>query len=422
VLSPRLFATLASLGAIAILLTACGEEQPVHLLARSQAASDADLTSTSPSRATSQRDRSHRGAVAAGATAGTEDGAHAPARATISAAKPKQMTIAREIGQMLMSHVTGTIASPALLARIRAGQVGSVILYSENIESDSQLERLTASLQAAARAGGNPPLLIGTDQEGGSVKRLPAAPPTLSAEQMGASSDPFSVAERQGRETGEQLLRVGINLDFAPVADIPTTADNFLQDRAFGRSQQRVIEGASGFAQGLAEAHVAGSAKHFPGLGAAGSRDSDFTIVSISASKSRLQEAYAPYLAMSQLGAAVAPMVMISDASYPALDPSDLPAVLSPKIVRTQLAVAGMSDRLTITDDLEVPSVEQYSDAAVKAALAGDDVLMYAQRESGSEQAYASIGAAVRQGSIPESLIEQASSRVTALKRSLGLH
>ncbi len=321
-----------------------------------------------------------------------------------------------------MSHVTGTTASSRLLARIRAGQVGSVILYSENIESDSQVRRLTASLQEAARAGGNPPLFVGTDQEGGSVKRLSDAPPTLSARQMGASADPFSLAESQGRATGEHLRRVGINLDFAPVSDIPTTANNFLQDRAFGHTQRSVLEGASGFAQGLAEARVAGSAKHFPGLGAAGTRDSDFTLVSISATKSQLQDSYAPYLAMSELGSDVAPMVMISDASYPALDSSGLPAVLSRRIIRTQLAVAGMGERLAITDDLEVPSVRQYSNAAVRAVLAGDEILMFAQRESGSELAYAAITTAISRREIPSSLVMQAAARVVELKQNLGLH
>jgi Beta-glucosidase-related glycosidases len=243
----------------------------------------------------------------------------------------------------------------------------------------------------------------------------------MSAQQMGASSDPFTVAQSQGRATGIHLRRLGINLDFAPVSDIPTTSNNFLQNRAFGRSQRAVMEGASGFAQGLAEARVASSAKHFPGLGAAGTRDSDFTLVSINASKAQLQEAYAPYLAMSQLGSSVAPMVMVSDASYPALDSSGLPAVLSRRIIQSQLAVAGMNERVTITDDLEVPSVQQYSNAAVKAVLAGDDVLMFAQRESGSEQAYRALNAAVASRTIPKLAVLSAAKKVIELKHRLGI-
>jgi beta-N-acetylhexosaminidase len=386
----------------------CGGGAPVHLISRAD-----EATST-------RRTPAH--APAATIADRTPNRTTDAVRASIDSQSPipaSAMSASRLVGQLLMSHVTGLSAGPGLLARIRRGQVGSVILYSENISSDSQLISLTSSLQRAARAGHNPPLLIGTDQEGGSVKRIQNGPPTLSAEQMGATAEPFTVAERQGDATGAHLRRLGINLDFAPVSDVPTTSDNFLKDRAFGHSANIVMEAASGFAQGLADAHVAASAKHFPGLGAAGPRDSDFTLVSIAASKNQLQLAYAPYIAMAQLGGRVAPMVMISDASYPALDPSGLPAVLSSRIIHSQLAVAAMSERVTITDDLEVPSVEQYSAPAVKALSAGDDILMFAQHEAGSERAFAEVRTALAQQQLSKSLIQADAEKVVALKKSL---
>jgi beta-N-acetylhexosaminidase len=327
--------------------------------------------------------------------------------------------IDRDIGQMLMSHVTGLTASPQLLSRVKSGHVGAVILYGENIANNNQLRRLTSSLQDAARAGGNPPLLIGTDQEGGSVRRLLDAPPTMSAQEMGESRNPLIVAEEQGRSTGSYLRDVGINADFAPVSDIPTTTDNFLGSRAFGYTQRTVVEGASGFAQGLSETAVAGTAKHFPGLGDAGPRNTDLEAVSIGASKAELRASYAPYKAMARLGPMVAPLVMISNAIYPNLDPSGLPADLSRTIVRGELADADMADRVTITDDLEVPVIRLFADAPVKAVLAGDDILMFAEHESGSEQAYDEIRAAVDDHTIAQSVVETAAERVVRLKESL---
>lgn len=395
---------------LAGVLGACGGGAPVHLISRADRSAPAHSTAAQAPAATGvDRDLSNPSSP--------------PRRASIasqSSTPVSAMSSSRLIGQLLMSHVTGLSAGAGLLSRIRAGQVGSVILYSENIASDSQLISLTSSLQRAARAGHNPRLLIGIDQEGGSVKRIKNGPPTLSPEQMGATTDPFTIAQRQGAATGAHLRRLGINLDFAPVSDVPTSNDNFLRDRAFGHSTDVVVQGASGFAQGLAQAHVASSAKHFPGLGAAGPRDSDFTLVSIAASKNQLQLAYAPYIAMAQLGDRVAPMVMISDASYPALDPSGLPAVLSPRILHTQLSVAGIDERVTITDDLEVPSVEQYSDPAVKAIAAGDDILMFAQHEAGSERAYGEIRAALADRTLARSLIQADVEKVIALKQSLG--
>lgn len=329
--------------------------------------------------------------------------------------------VERAIGQMLMTRVAGLTASPRLLARIRAGQVGSVILYGENITGNAKLRRLTASLQAAARAGGNPPLLIATDQEGGPVKRVADAPPTLSAQAMGRTANPRVTAEAQGRATGRALLALGIDVDLAPVSDIPTTSDNFLGERAFGHDIRRVVQGATGFALGLSDAHVAATAKHFPGLGGAGAHDTDLEPVSIDLPATELRAAYAPYRSMAAAGAEVAPLVMISNAAYPTLTSSALPADLSPEILHRELALAHMSGRVTITDDLEVPGVARYPDAPVKAALAGDDILMFTAREAGSERAFGMLRAAVEQGRLPAPAVLAAASRVEALKRSLEL-
>jgi beta-N-acetylhexosaminidase len=97
-------------------------------------------------------------------------------------------SLAQLIGQKLMVAMDGTTAPSAdLLARIKAGQVGGVILFGRNITTETALKALTKKLQGAATAGHQPPLLISTDQEGGSVKRIPWAPPTLSPPQMGST-------------------------------------------------------------------------------------------------------------------------------------------------------------------------------------------------------------------------------------------
>src|SRR5207302_6853438 len=82
-------------------------------------------------------------------------------------------TLAQLVGQRMLVAIHGTTADSTILARIRAGQVGGVILFSSNISDATQLAHLTAQLQAAAKAGGRPRLLIATDQEGGLVRRLP---------------------------------------------------------------------------------------------------------------------------------------------------------------------------------------------------------------------------------------------------------
>ncbi len=338
-----------------------------------------------------------------------------PARAPAVA----KLTTGQAVGQMLISHVTGLTASPTLLKRVRSGQLGSVILYSENVSSSAQLAALTGSLQRAAREGHNPPLFIGTDQEGGPVKRLEDAPPWLSAAQMGATSHVRSVAQAEGRAAGRALLKVGINLDFAPVADIPTSSNNFLGERAFSYNPHAVEEGVIGFASGLEEADVGSSVKHFPGLGGAGPRDTDTEVVTIDLSKSQLRSAWAPYRAVARLSTSVAPFVMISNAIYPGLGSSGLPADLTSSIVRKELASTGVGNRVTVTDDLQVPAVEHYPNAAVKAVRAGIDLLMFAQEEAASEHAFRELEAAIQAGTLTTAEVMTAADRVVALKDSL---
>lgn len=142
----------------------------------------------------------------------------APMSAPISeAAEP---TLEQLVGQKLVVRMDGVTPSASLLGRIRRGEVGGIILLGFNITTPSALIALTGQLRAAAAAGGQPPLLIAVDQEGGPIKRIPWAPPTLSPPAMGALGS-ASVARAQGQETGAALKALGIDIDLAPVADVP---------------------------------------------------------------------------------------------------------------------------------------------------------------------------------------------------------
>src|SRR5262245_20387667 len=206
--------------------------------------------------------------------------------ATLAAAQPPapaaaSPTRAQMLGQRMMVSFPGTTPSASLLSRITAGQVGGVILFGSNIRNASQLLSLTRKLQAAARAGGRPRLLIATDQEGGLVRRLPWAPPKASAQQLGTTS--ATHIRSVGHATGVALRQAGINLALAPVADVPRRPDNFLlaQHRAFSTSRFAVSSDAAAFAQGLEGGGVLPAYKHFPGLGRAGATSTDDAVVRI---------------------------------------------------------------------------------------------------------------------------------------------
>jgi beta-N-acetylhexosaminidase len=174
-------------------------------------------------------------------------------------------TLSRLAGQSIVGAFSGRSPSASFVARVRRGELGGVILFGENIGSASRLARTVSALRGAAAAGGNPHLLILVDQEGGTVRRLRSAPPRASAETMGRWSPAQVRAE--GLRTGRVLRARGIDVDLAPVDDVPASTRSFLGTRAFSRDRRVVASLATAFAAGLQTGRVAATAKHFPGLG-----------------------------------------------------------------------------------------------------------------------------------------------------------
>jgi beta-N-acetylhexosaminidase len=316
------------------------------------------------------------------------------------------------LGQMIVARFSGPHPSTAFLARIRAGQIGGVILFADNLSGGPQATRaLTGELQQAASAGGNPPLLITTDQEGGSVRRLYWAPPTLAASAMSSSA----VARSEGEAAGRALRSAGINVDLAPVADVLRVPESFLGTRAFGSDPLVVAARACAFASGLTAAGVGFTLKHFPGLGRA-EADTDTQPVTVDAPASALR---ADYRAYRDCGAQPDALVMVSSASYPSLTGSSLPAVLSPEIYREELPDAIGGQPVTISDDLQTPGILDQLHPARQAINAGLDLLMYAQTEAGSSSAYSQLLALVRAHGISHTRISEAYEAVQAFKQLL---
>lgn len=310
---------------------------------------------------------------------------------------------------MIVSRVAGSTASPELLARVRSGEVGGVILFSENTSAGpSAVTALVRQLQQAAAAGGQPPLLVMTDQEGGEVKRLSWAPPRLAPAAMGSSA----IAAAEGQAAGAALRQVGVNLDLAPVADVERVSGSFLGSRAFGTSVSVVTEHACAFASGLNDAGVGFTLKHFPGLGRATS-NTDLGSVAIEAPAEALRADYEPYL---QCGSGPGAVVMVSNAAYPTLPSGSVPAVLASQTYRTELAIATQRPALTISDDLQAVALAGQTSIAVRAAKAGLDMLMFARTESASTQAYQELLSAARNGELSRARVDAAYRAIEALK------
>ena len=227
------------------------------------------------------------------------------------------------IGQKLVVSMDGHTPSASLLDRARRGRIGGVLIHGWNFSSATQLRTIANELQQAAAAGGQPPLLIAVDQEGGQVKTVSWIPPTLSPPQMGDLGS-SNTARRQGRKTGAALLDLGINTDFAPVADVPASTSSFMyqQGRTWSFSSRETARLANAFALGLGDRGGLATMKHFPGIGLAAKNTDDF-VVHIDATKSELSPGLRPYRHAVANGV---PLVMRSNAVYRAYDRSTQPA------------------------------------------------------------------------------------------------
>jgi beta-N-acetylhexosaminidase len=320
-------------------------------------------------------------------------------------------SVPRLAGRVLVGAFSGTTPSPAFLARIRRGELGGVILFGGNVESPEQTARLVTTLRRAAAAGGAQHLLILVDQEGGPVRRLRWAPPSSSAATMGRLLNSAEV-RLEGERAGRALRSLGIDVDLAPVADVPATSASFLGSRAFGRDRQRVAALAAAFAQGLQSAGVAATAKHFPGLGAAGA-NTDKRRVVVTASRTRLLRDLLPFEGTVDGGAR---LVMVSSAVYPTLDPSRAPALYSRPIVQGLLRDRLGFEGVVVTDSMDAPAAAARADGPARALRAGVDLLLYTS-EASSATAFRTLVADARKDPAFVTRLRASNRRIELLER-----
>lgn len=337
---------------------------------------------------------------------------------TTTSATSAGPTLAHLIGQKLIVRMDGTTPSPSLLGRIRRGEIGGVILFGSNITTKTDLIALTAELQATAKAGGQPPLLIAADQEGGPIKRIPWAPPTLSVPHMG-SLDSMTVAHAQGASTGLALHALGINVDFAPVADVPATTASFMyrEGRTWSFSAVHTAALSNAFASGLEAQGVIPSMKHFPGIGFA-THDTNSSIVTIRVSTSRLAPGLRPYRTAI---AKHIPLIMLSNATYTAYDSTHAAGwsrVITETLLRHDLGFTGV----TITNSLDGTAAARGLSSrtlAVRAAIAGTDMLLLTGSEASTAAVYATLLTDARNGIIPKARLTASYGRILAMKKGI---
>jgi len=257
--------------------------------------------------------------------------------------------------------------------------------FAGNVGAATQVRRLTAGLQRAALTDSHLPLLIATDQEGGRVQRFTDGVTDRPAQQQLAHLGPAALTCSY-YSLGSQLRALGINQDFAPVADVVRTRTGVIGDRSFGPDP--VLDGrdAAVAAAGLQAAGVLATLKHWPGHGST-STDSHAALAVL---RETAQQWHDIDRAAFAAATSTAGAVMIGHLALPAIDPSGLPATLSPVLVTGQLR-HGLGYRgLTVTDSLAMEPMKAAGtpgSVAIQALRAGDEMLLETPDLPQAEQA-----------------------------------
>ena len=203
------------------------------------------------------------------------------------------------------------------------------------------------------------------------MRRFPSGPPVLSAEAMAPRGQAY--VRGQGAATGRYLQAAGVNVDLAPVLDVPNGPTNFLVGRAFGRQPGQVAALVSAFALGL-ELDLGGLDVQALPRPRAAPANTDLHPVRITTGKTELDRRLLPFRLAVDDGVR---LVMVSNARYPALDLMGAPAFASAPIVTTLLRQQLGFDGVVITDSMQMPIQAQTPHAAVGAPRAGVDVVLY---------------------------------------------
>lgn len=290
--------------------------------------------------------------------------------------------------------------------------VGGMIYFKKNIQSEAQITEMLEKTVTYSKY----PLFLAVDEEGGKVARVADALKLTNVGAMaeiGKSGD-SNQAYTAMQTVGNYLTKYGFNLDFAPVADILTNADNkAIGDRAFGTEEAVVSAMVPSAVAGLQDTGVTACLKHFPGIGGADA-DTHEGMASIDRTLEQLRETeLKPFIAGIEAGAK---MIMVGHITAPEIIGDNTPATFSSAVITDLLRGELGYNGVVITDAMNMAAVTDYyaaDEAAVKALRAGADMILMPED---FELAYEGVVKAVQEGVISEDRINDSLARVYRIK------
>lgn len=322
------------------------------------------------------------------------------------------MTVEEKVGQMFFVRCPDTGAVEA----VSQYKLGGYILFGRDFK-DKTAEQVRNDISSYQSASGVP-LLIGTDEEGGTVVRASSNPNLfshrgLSPQALFAEGGMDSIIQ-DARQKSVTLLGLGVNVNLAPVADVSTNPNDFIYDRSFGQDAQATAEYVSNVVKTMDAEGIGSVLKHFPGYG--NNVDTHTGVAIDERPYETFQTSdYLPFTAGIQAGADA---VLVSHNVMSCVD-NQLPASLSPAVHKELRETLGFQG-VIMTDDLAMDAVAAYAgdqSPAVMAVKAGNDMIITTDFQTQIPE----VVQAVKSGEIDEAQIDQSVTRVLQWKYDLGL-
>lgn len=314
--------------------------------------------------------------------------------------------------------------SPELFASIqRIKPAGFTLFRGLNFKSLPQLGELTSSLQKMAGDLGVPPFLICADQEGGQLMAVGDCTPLPGNMALGATRS-SELAFKAGQVLGAELAALGINVNYAPSADVNNNPRNpVIGVRSFGDDPALVGALAAAVVEGIQSQGVAATVKHFPGHGDT-QTDSHAGLSTLSHDLERLRAVeLPPFSAAIKAGVK---MVMTAHLGVQALDGENPPpATLSRRVLTDLLRNEMGFDGVIVSDAMDMGAIRQgehLGEETVTACLAGIDLLLLTGNPKDQARIYDALTAALTLGTLPREQMQRSIDRIIALKEWIAAH
>lgn len=343
-----------------------------------------------------------------------------PFAATPAESAAPSLTLEQKVGQLFLIGFPQKSVDSKVKSLLRDIKPGGLILFRRNLGDPDAIRSFTKALSEEGRLHAGVEPFIAVDQEGGPVARISIYPSLPSAYSIGRA-DREDLSLGLGEETGKILRWSGFNMNFAPVLDLSDPLKpSFIGPRSFGADPDRAGRIGTAFAEGLRRQGVLPTAKHFPGLGATVVDPHRKAARQIASKEELSARDMKPFETYAKLGPRSA--LMISQLSYPALDPSGVPAPFSRKILHDLLREELKYEGLLVTDDLQMKgtsTVLRPEEAALQSLKAGADLVMLSWSAEAQRKAVSRVLGAVKSGEWPVDELDQRVNRILEVKRGL---